>query len=479
MLVLMKNNYKILIFIFIFSLFFSCEINKKRKLPNIILIMTDDQGWAQTGYYNHPILKTPNLDEMAKNGIRFDRFYAGAPQCSPTRATILTGRSNDRTGVFYHGYPLNKNEKTIAQVLKKKGYKTGHFGKWHLNGLRGPGVPIFKEDNHGPGFFGFDEWLSVTNFFDIDPIMSHNGDFIELKGSSSEIIVNQALKFIKDYSNMNIPFFTVIWDGSPHTPMLASEKDRYDFKALGERSQNHYGEIVAFDRSLGVLRKELKKLGIYENTIIWFCSDNGGLSNVTPSSVGQLKGFKNSMWEGGIRVPAIIEWPEKIKPKVSSYPASTMDIVPTILDIVGIPISEMLNPIDGISLKPLFKSKIQKRLVNIPFRFDDRGAMIKNNIKLFVKSVENLEFELYDLNRDPMETVNISKEYPLIFEMIKKDYLLWNYSIENSIDGNDYENPELENDFSPKVWNNDSRYKPFFDNWSKRPEYKNWIIKSD
>ena len=153
--------------------------------------MTDDQGWGQTGYYNHPVLKTPNLDEMAKNGLRLDRFYAGAPQCSPTRASVLTGRSNDRTGVFYHGYPLNKSEKTIAQALKTVGYKTGHFGKWHLNGLRGPGVPIFKDDKYSPGIFGFDKWLSVTNFFDFDPVMSYNGEFQEFKGSSSEIIVDE------------------------------------------------------------------------------------------------------------------------------------------------------------------------------------------------------------------------------------------------------------------------------------------------
>ena len=110
--------------------------------PNIILVMADDQGWGQTGYNNHPILKTPNLDKMAENGIRFNRFYAGAPVCSPTRASVLTGRSNDRTAVYAHGYAMCKQEKTIAQALKEAGYKTAHFGKWHLNGLRGPGVPI-------------------------------------------------------------------------------------------------------------------------------------------------------------------------------------------------------------------------------------------------------------------------------------------------------------------------------------------------
>ena len=201
-------------------LLLSCKQIIDNTPPNVILIMTDDQGWGQTGFYNHPVLKTPNLDAMAENGIRFDRFYAAAPVCSPTRASILTGRSNDRTGVLDHGYALRNQEKTLAMALQKAGYATGHFGKWHLNGLRGPGVPILKDDRHSPGKFGFDHWLSVTNFFDINPLMSENGFFIDLKGDSSKIIVEKALEFIKEKSNQNIPFFTVIWDGSPHDPFL-------------------------------------------------------------------------------------------------------------------------------------------------------------------------------------------------------------------------------------------------------------------
>ena len=168
--------------------------------------MTDDQGWGQTSYYNHPVLETPHIDAMASNGVRFDRFYAAAPVCSPTRASVLTGRSNNRTGVFQHGYALNKQEKTIAETLKNVGYSTAHFGKWHLNGLRGPGVPIPIEDTHNPGKFGFDHWLTVTNFFDIDPLMSENGSFVNLKGNSSDIIVREALKFIEEKSKQNQPF---------------------------------------------------------------------------------------------------------------------------------------------------------------------------------------------------------------------------------------------------------------------------------
>ncbi len=201
--------------------------------PNVILVMADDMGWGQTGYYDHPVLKTPNLDDMAANGLRFDRFYAGAPNCSPTRATVMTGRTNDRTGVLNHGVPLRPQEKTIAQALKNAGYATGHFGKWHLNGMRGAGAPIFADDIRNPGEFGFGTWLSVTNFFDRDPIMSRQGEFEEFEGDSSEIVVDEALKFIREQTKTETPFFTVIWYGTPHSPFVASEEDRSELRRTG------------------------------------------------------------------------------------------------------------------------------------------------------------------------------------------------------------------------------------------------------
>ena len=445
--------------------------------PNIILIMTDDQGWGQTGYYNHPLLKTPNLDEMANNGLRFDRFYAGAPVCSPTRASVLTGRSNDRTGVYNHGYRLRLQEKTISQALKNNGYLTAHFGKWHLNGLRGPGAPILKDDKYGPQNFGFDHWLSVTNFFDINPLMSENGDFIDFNGNSSEIIFNEALSFIKEKNNKEMPFFIVIWDGSPHSPFIADDEDNIDFKNLDERSKNHYGELVAFDNSLGDFRKGLQDLGISNNTILWFNSDNGGLGkkqNISPSTVGGLKGQKGDIWEGGIRVPSVIEWPSVIKSRISTYPSSTMDIFPTIVDILNLPDSTMLMPLDGESLFPLFNSKLGKRKNKIPFRYLDKGALIDNNFKLVVTSIKKNNFELYDLLNDPKESLNISSSYPIVFQEMKDEFIEWNKSVNESINGNDY-NEEFINEDGREWWPSDKRYKPFLNDLIKRPEYTEYI----
>ena len=466
-----------IICLFILSLF-SCTENVDDESPNIILIMTDDQGWGQTGYYDHPVLKTPNLDAMAENGLRFERFYAAAPVCSPTRASILTGRTNDRTGVVDHGYALRKQEKTLAVALQKAGYATGHFGKWHLNGLRGPGVPIFKDDSHSPGKFGFDHWLTVTNFFDIDPLMSENGSFIDLKGNSSEIIVKKALEFIKEKTSQNLPFFAVIWDGSPHDPFLASEKDRDNFKDLDKQSQHHYGELVAFDRSLGVLRKTLKDLGLQNNTILWYCSDNGGLRNISPPSVGGLRGYKTTIWEGGLRVPAIIEWPKMIKPKVTNYPASTMDIFPTIADILNLPDTDLLKPIDGITLKPIFKNDLSNRDKRIPFRYKDQGALIDNNFKLVVTSIDKEKFELYDLEKDFSESIDLSSENPLIFNQMKIDYLKWSESIDSSQVGMDYPEGKVLNNPERHFWMNDDRYKPYLKEWINRPEYRDRILRS-
>ena len=265
----------------------------------------------------------------------------------------------------------------MPQALQKAGYVTGHFGKWHLNGISGQGVPILKEDSHNPGAFGFDEWLSVTNYFDRDPIMGREGKLEAFEGDSSEIVVEEALEFIERKTKGDQPTFTVIWFGTPHSPFVATDEDKEAFSKLDEKSQNHYGELVAMDRSIGALRKGLRDLGIEKNTLVWFNSDNGGLDKIEPGTVGGLRGNKKSLYEGGVRVPCIIEWPAEItKARITEYPAVTMDLFPTIADIVGLPDSALLQPNDGISIRALFKKEIGSRSQAIHFRHTGRGAMI-------------------------------------------------------------------------------------------------------
>lgn len=446
--------------------------------PNIVLVMADDMGWGQTSYNGHPVLKTPQLDAMAAAGLRFDRFYAGAPNCSPTRATVLTGRSNDRTGVENHGYALRRQEKVLPKALRDAGYVTGHFGKWHLNGYRGPGAPILASDTHNPGAFGFDEWLSVTNFFDRDPLLSRKGKIEELKGDSSEIIVAEALKFLEKHKASGKPMFTVIWYGSPHAPMVASEADKAAFDALEANSANHYGELVAMDRSIGALRKGLRELGIAENTLLWFNSDNGGLPEIKPGTVGGLRGFKNTVYEGGLRVPGIVEWPSVIKPRVTKYPAGTVDIFPTIAEVVGLPRAAMMATIDGASLKPLFAREIAAREKPLPFRHQKRAAWIDNRYKLVSTELAAGKFELFDLEADPQESRDIAAEKPEVAKRMREALLAWNASVEASVAGKDYPEGKVDAGEPPsRDWVTAPEYAAYLPQWKERPEFRDAVTK--
>ena len=440
--------------------------------PNIIFVMADDMGWGQTGYRGHPVLKTPNLDAMAANGLRFERFYAGNPVCSPTRATVLTGRTNDRTGVLSHGYALRLQEKTIAQALKGAGYVTGHFGKWHLNGLKGPGAPVLKADPRNPGAFGFDEWVSMTNFFDKDPLMSRMGEFVEFKGDSSDIAVGEAVKFIDKHRAGEKPLFAIIWFGSPHSPFKALDADKAAFANLDNLSQQHYGELVALDRSMGTLRQKLRDTGLADNTMLVFNSDNGGLPEVTPSSTGGLRGNKGSVFEGGLRVPGIIEWPAMIKPRITSFPAGTVDLFPTVTDILDLPDSVMIKPIDGISLKPLFAGEIGERTKPLGFRFGSKLALTSPRFKILTENVEMSSFQLYDILADPNETTDLSTKDPQVFEQMKKDLLAWNESVSASFEGKDYpEGKVTPPDPKSIPWTEHPGYAPYLAEWQKRWEY--------
>jgi arylsulfatase A-like enzyme len=443
--------------------------------PNIVLVMTDDQGWGETGYNGHPVLKTPNLDAMAANGLSFDHFYA-APNCSPARASVLTGRSNDRTTVLNHGHALRRQEKTLPAALKKAGYATGHFGKWHINGFSGPGAPILATDTHHPGIFGFDEWFSVTNFFDLNPLMSRQGKFEQTQGDSSEVIVAEALKFIEAKSKGKNPFFTVIWFGSPHDPFIASEEDKAPFKGLSKASQEHYGELVAMDRSIGTLRAGLRKLNLHENTIVWFNSDNGGLNGIKPGTVGNLRGFKNSIFEGGLRVPCVIEWPAGIsEARRTSAPSGIVDIFPTLADIANLPKDSMLKPIDGVSLFPLFKTETSPRKEPLFFRHTGRTAVIDNNFKLLNDKKGGENYQLYDLSKDQTESKDLINELPKIASDLKAKLKTWNTSVDNSLAGGDLPAGIKPDPVKARSWTTSPEYAPYIEGWKDRPEFKRYL----
>jgi arylsulfatase A-like enzyme len=410
--------------------------------PNIVLCMTDDQGWGDTGYNGLTKIRTPALDSMAAGGLRFDRFYAAAPLCSPTRASVLSGRHPFRSGVFNPGVPWRTQELSVAEALKPAGYTTGHFGKWHLNGVSGPGKPVPADDPLSPGKFGFDEWFSVSNYFECDWTFSRKGTPEKTTGDGSDVIVTQALKWMEAQSRDGKPFLSVVWFGNPHVPNAPTAAD---LEAAG--GDKYYGEIVGIDRAMGALRAGLRKLGVADDTMLWFCSDNGAARQ---GSNGPFRGQKGSVWEGGLRVPGILEWPGRIKPGHASVPVCTSDLYPTILEAAGVSVPKQVQPLDGISLMPLLEGRMTERPRPIGFwhgggknmdRDSGHAAWSDNRYKLHkisAKQKAGMSFELYDLSDDPSEKKDLAKDKPEVVAKMRTELEAWQDSVLRSLHGEDY-----------------------------------------
>lgn len=472
---------------FALMLAFGCIVSPRlaaRDRPNIVLVMADDQGYGDMGYTGHPFIKTPHFDQASKSGIRFDQFYAAAPVCSPTRASVMTGRHPNRMGVFKWGYPMRPQETTIAEVLKDNGYATAHFGKWHLGSVR-------QNSPANPGVNGFDEWVSAPNFYDNDPILSHQGKAIQHHGESSELAVNLAVDWIETQTEKEKPFFAVIWFGSPHGPHRAIEADQALYKDQPDVLKHFFGEVTGMDRAFGTLRNRLEAFGVRENTILWYCSDNGALPKV--GSTAGYRGTKSKVYEGGLRVPAFLEWPDRIKnPTAIQTRATTSDIFPTLLDWLDIALPRKAV-LDGVSLVPYLKRQNRPRkegigfwdyiasgigtpsaqwmgelldaqnkgedlnahgsslraaeLPNPPFskeQFPGHSAWIDGDWKLH--RIENkqgqITWELYHLRSDPAESHDFltrsSHPYSGPVKRMRQDLNSWLRSVVDSLNGEDY-----------------------------------------
>ncbi|XOV93528.1 MAG: sulfatase [Bacteroidota bacterium] len=490
-------------------LIFSCQSPGKSEQetynkPNIILLMGDDHGFEETGYNGHPFVKTPVLDEMAAKGLRLDRFYSGHPSCSPTRGGIITGRHPNRYGTYTPNWSMRPEEISIGQLMKAAGYSTGHFGKWHLG-------PVKKESPTSPGAMGFDTWLSHDNFFELDPVLSRNGEPpVQIKGEGSEVIIDETISFIQKAGDKNNPFFAIVWFGSPHEPYQALPEDLALYEDLpdslsqefvrltslvtGEATsrpldsvlQERFAEITAMDRAIGKLRNFLMENQLAENTLLWYCGDNGIPSSGLWNS--KFHGLKGTIYEGGTRVPGIIEWPNGIAtPFASAVNSVSTDMLPTLVDLVGGTLPD--RPIDGISLIPLIKGEMQERPEPIGFwMFDTRHltdedpyidpklqegttplakqmdgvftrsfrnfhhreitsddykgdrSYLDNTYKLIIREEGGAEIkELYDIREDPGETENIIEKYPEIADDLDEQLKNWQKSVLNSLTGADYQ----------------------------------------
>jgi arylsulfatase A-like enzyme len=505
------NSFIFNILVIIGLLYFtSCQESKKEEnaaeQPNIVLLMGDDHGWDETAYNGHPYLKTPVLDEMAATGLRLDRFYSASPVCSPTRGSVITGRHPNRYGTFSAGWSIRPEEIGIAHILREASYASGHFGKWHLG-------PVKAESPTNPGAMGFEEWVSHDNFFEMNPYLSRNGGPPELfKGESSEILVAEAIRFIDRAKRSGRSFFVVIWFGSPHEPYSGLAQDLALYDNLPMRYQERlvdltsnetgrpvqrpqrevlrerFAEITAMDRAIGQMRDYLGGEGLRQNTLLWYCGDNG-----TPqegNATVPFRGEKGRVYEGGVRVPSVLEWPERIpKPRVSDVNTVTSDMLPTLCDIVGQPLPN--RPLDGISLKPLFDGKMTERPSPIGFwngrarrepgftpkpyidlelqkgttplvklagniatrnfhnfhhpdiqeqDFGGPRAILDNRYKLVIdgESTRETVRELFDVRNDPAEKNNLINTQPEIAQKLEQQLRDWQQSVLESLTGADY-----------------------------------------
>ena len=465
---------RVLAFLFFLPLLLQAE-----PRPHIVLVMADDHGYGDCGFTGHPFVQTPNLDQMAKNGVVFNRFYASAPVCSPTRASVLTGRHPFRTNVPNHGHYMRPDEQTIAEQLGEAGYVTGHFGKWHIGSVQ-PNSPT------SPGGAGFDEWLSGLNFFDNDPYLSRNGKYLQIKGAGTVISMDATLDFLSKHKDGDKPMFTVTWFPSPHNPHPEIPQGMKNAATLYKNEKTklpgYFREITLLDQQIGRLREHLRKLGIEKNTLFLYCSDNGGL--VTESSGGRAK--KGSIYEGGLRVPSVLQWPARFSAKQIDVPAFSSDLYPTLLSVAGIkqPVDQPL--LDGVDLLPVLEGKKRSRpamgfwhgfrngqgtwsdrIIKALLEADKAGKpnphpeRILKNVKEFptfdmsdleghaawndwpwklhrIEKKDKVIYELYDLTKDPMETSDLREKEPARVSKMKASLENWQRSVLNSWAGKDY-----------------------------------------
>lgn len=409
-----------------------------KRPPNVILVMTDDQGYPDLGVHGNPILRTPNLDGLAKQSVEFTNFVT-APLCAPTRASLMTGRYYYRTGVTdtYKGQAImDPKERTVAEMFREAGYATGIFGKWHLGdcyptrpidkgfaealvhlggGLRQPGVP--DSDN---GYY--------------DPVLMRNGKPERVKGYCTDIFASETIAFIERHRTR--PFFAYLPTNSPHDPYLVPKKysQPYLDQGLPEKVANIYGMNANIDENIGRVLKRLDELKLADDTIFIFMTDNGATN---AHYTAGLRGLKSSVYEGGIRSPFFWRGPGAAKPGKVERMAAMIDVAPTLLDVCGI---APKVPFDGKSLKPLLlkpdaawtdrKVFIQIHRGNAPVRYHNFCVRMDKWKLLHAVGIgqplpAEIKLELYDLENDPGEKKNLIAEQPAIAVQLKASYEAW------------------------------------------------------
>ena len=429
----MKN----IILSFIIIIQFGCNPIKEKRSPNFIIIFADDLGYGDLGSYGHPTIRTPNLDKMADEGMRFTQFYTGSSICTPSRAALLTGKLPIRTGMYGkrsvlfpdNAEGLDPSNKTIASALKDYNYKTACIGKWHLGHLK-----KFMPLNHGfDVFYGIpysndmrpeSKWdYARDNFPPLPFLDGYDTIGVSLEQSNFiEMFTKRSIEFIR--TNKDNPFFLYLAHTAPHTPLLLNENNK------GKSKRGSYGDVVEeLDRSVGRILETLKNLKLSENTFVIFTSDNGPWSwvNIDGGSSGLLKGNKGSVYEGGYRVPAIAWMPGSIDQGIISQSlSSTLDLYPTMLAMTG---NEKFQTeeLDGMDISNTFFNNTPIREDIHYYRQDTLVGIRHNEWKMYINDPNPWDDELsqkdmpalYHIEHDPSEKYNIAKNNPEIVKKMK------------------------------------------------------------
>ena len=433
----------------LFDAFAQDGFGNGERRPNIILIVADDLGYGDLACYRHPRNKTPHLDELAREGMKFTDFHSNGPMCSPTRAALLTGKYQHRFGRPFEGALSAKSPEiglptdavTIPQVLKKAGYATGMYGKWHL-GYRLP---------HMPTRFGFDDFRGLlTGDGDHVSHISRSGDedwyhneqIVMEEGYSSELITEHSIDFMR--KNQDKPFFLYVAHLVIHFPWQAPDekahrkegKDYWSLEKLGPHPEGEVGPVVqamveAVDKSVGEIMSALKDLGLDDNTFVFFTSDNGGYLDYADKFQGELssnapwRGQKGDMWEGGHRVPAIAWWPSRITPGgVTHETAMTMDLLPTCAELASVAAPD---DIDGTALTPLLFERKGLAERDLFWRKGENWAVRRGPWKL-VGSDGNME--LFNLDDDAGERENLAAQNPALAQELRASFENWERDVD-------------------------------------------------
>jgi arylsulfatase A-like enzyme len=413
--------------------------------PNIIFIMADDLGVGHLGCYGQTRIRTPNIDRLAQQGLRFAQAYAGCTVCAPSRSTLMTGLHMGHTPVRLNpgGIPLRASDITVAEVLKKAGYATGIFGKWGLGDARTTGVP----EKHG-----FDESFGYlhqvhAHFYYPDYLWKNGAKFILQENSggkrgrySHDLIVSEALDFVRAHRDR--PFFLYLAPTIPHLELLVPEDSLDEYRGRFPETpfhdpRGHYadqatphaaiaGMITRLDRGVGQLMSLLEELNLDKNTIVFFTSDNGAQNGYATDpdffkATGLFRGYKQDFYEGGIRVPMIIRWPGRVRPgRMTDQIWAHWDFMPTAAEVAG---TRAPSNVDGISLLPTILDKQQKQHSFYYWEFGDAAKLaqaVRAGDWKGVRTRPGVALELYDLKADPGEKRNVAADHPDVAARIEK-----------------------------------------------------------